>query len=72
MTPQDLVKALRTVPEKKLRLVELAWELVAPDGQPDMDKAAERVDEVGAACSEASAYTQATQGLLWQLKHLGR
>ena len=70
MTPSDLVKALRTVPEKKLRLVELAWELVDPEGQPDLDKAAERLDEVNAACSEVNAYTNATQRLLWRIRNL--
>ncbi|MDP2949632.1 MAG: hypothetical protein Q8P22_08860 [Chloroflexota bacterium] len=72
MKPADLVRALRAVPEKKLRLVELAWELVREDGSPDVDKAADRLDEVGAACAEVNGYTQATQRLLWQLKSLAR
>ncbi|MDP2950638.1 MAG: hypothetical protein Q8P22_14035 [Chloroflexota bacterium] len=70
MRPSDLVRALRTVPEKKLRMVELAWELVRPDGSPDVDKAAERVDEVEAAVQEVNIYTQATQRLLWRLRSL--
>ena len=70
MRPSDLVTALRTVPEKKLRLVELAWELARKDGSPDVDKAAERVDEVEAAVQEVNIYTQVTQRLLWRLRNL--
>ncbi|MDP3064133.1 MAG: hypothetical protein Q8O40_13125 [Chloroflexota bacterium] len=72
MTPQDLVKALRTVPEKKLRLVELAWELANEEGELNVEAAAERVDEVNAAAHEAGAYIEATRRLLWRLNELAR
>ena len=35
MTPADLVAILKTVPEARLRLFELAWELAGPDGALD-------------------------------------
>ncbi|MDP2949735.1 MAG: hypothetical protein Q8P22_09400 [Chloroflexota bacterium] len=72
MTPQDLVKALRTVPEKKLRLVELAWELANEEGELNVEAAAERVDEVDAAAREVGAYIEATRRLLWRLNDLAR
>ena len=72
MTPRHLVKALRTVPEKKLRLVELAWELANEEGELNVEAAAERVDEVNAAAREATGYIEATRRLLWHLNELAR
>ena len=70
MTNQELIKALETVPEKKLRLLELAKELVGPDGKLDMDRAVARAAEVDAAVKEAQAYISETEKLKWALQRL--
>ena len=70
MTNQDLIKALEAVPEKKLRLLELARELVGPDGKLDMDRAVARAAEVDAAVKEARAYISETEKLKWALQRL--
>ena len=55
-----VIRALATVPEKSLRLIELINQLVGPDGQVDYTKAAEMAPEVNLAVAEASAYVQGT------------
>ena len=70
MINQDLIRALETVPEKKLRLLELAKELVGPDGKLDMDRAVARAAEVDAAVKEARAYISETEKLRWALQRL--
>ena len=70
MLHQDLIKALEAVPEKKLRLLELARELVGPDGKLDMDRAVARAAEVDAAVKEARAYISETEKLKWALQRL--
>jgi len=72
LTPDDLVRVLRTVPAKRLRLVEMAWELADDRGQLDVEKAAMRADEVQGAVHEASAYVQATRRVLGWLTELAR
>ena len=70
MNPQDLIRALERVPEKKLRLLELVRELVGPDGKVDMDRAVARAAEVDAAVKEARAYISETEKLKWALQRL--
>ena len=70
MINQDLIRALEAVPEKKLRLLELAKELVGPDGKVDMDRAVARAAEVDAAVKEARAYISETEKLKWALQRL--
>ena len=70
MINQDLIRALEAVPEKKLRLLELAKELVGPDGKLDMDRAVARAAEVDAAVKEAHAYISDTEKLRWALQRL--
>ncbi len=70
MINQDLIRALEAVPEKKLRLLELAKELVGPDGKLDMDRAVARAAEVDAAVKEARAYISETEKLRWALQRL--
>jgi len=64
LSPDDLVRALRTVPEKHLRIVELAHELATRNGELNVEEAAARADEVEAAVHEAQAYAQATRRVL--------
>ena len=70
MRADVLVRALRTVPEKRLRLVELARELADEAGELDLEKAAKRLDEVDLAIREASVYAQATGRVLRWLNEL--
>ena len=72
LAPDDLVRTLQTVPAKRLRLVELAWELAKDDGELDEETAAMRADEVAVALQEASAYVQATRRALRWLTELAR
>jgi uncharacterized tellurite resistance protein B-like protein len=67
VTPNDLVASLKTVPETRLRIVELAWELAAPDGTLDELKAVPRMAEVRDACQEAEDYGEATKKLVRNL-----
>ena len=63
MTPADLVAILKTVPETRLRIIELAWELAAPDGSLDEMKAVPRMGEIRDACQQAEDYGAATKKL---------
>ena len=64
MEPADMVAILKTVPEARLRIVELAWELAAPDGTLDELKAVPRMAEVRDACQQAEDYGEATKKLV--------
>lgn len=68
MTPADLVASLKTVPETRLRIIELAWELAASDGGLDETKAVPRMGEIRNACQEAGDYGAATKKLVGSLR----
>jgi hypothetical protein len=70
--PDDLVRALRTVPEKRLSILDLARELANEKGELDLEKMRARVDEVEMADREARAYAQATSMVLRWLVELAR
>ena len=72
MKPDDLVRVLRSVPARRLRIIELAWELANEKGELNLEKATIRLDEVEMAVQEASAYAQATRRVLRWLKELVR
>ncbi len=57
----DVVAILRRVPAKRLRVFELAVELLDARGDLDVDEAARRQPEVNLAVAEAKAYAAATQ-----------
>jgi hypothetical protein len=63
MTPAELAAILRTVPETRLRIIELAWELADDEGRLDDLRAAARMGEVRDACAEAEHYGAATKRL---------
>ena len=67
MTPQDLLSILNTVPEHRLRIIELAWELVDANGELDENQAVPRMQEIREACQEAEAYAAATKKMVWHL-----
>lgn len=70
MTNQDLIRALETVPEKQLRLLELARECTDPNGGIDLERCAPLMAEIEAAVNEAEAYTRETTCLLMALGRL--
>lgn len=60
MQPADIVRVLEQLPEKKLKLVDLAWKL-APDPKKSVDFAlANKMSkELGDAMDEAHAHIEA-------------
>lgn len=53
MTPLDLVRILEMVPEKKLALIPLVWQLMGEDGRIDPDKSLLHALELDLAVTEA-------------------
>jgi PRTRC genetic system protein C len=66
----DIVCILRQVPEKRLRIVELAAELLDDRGELDLEAAVARQPEVNLAAAEAEGYARATRGALEALRRL--
>jgi PRTRC genetic system protein C len=66
----DVVEAIRRVPEKRLRVFEIAVELFDARGDLDVDAAAERGPEVNLAVAEAEAYARGTDRALAALGRL--
>lgn len=70
---RDIVHALDHVPEKRLRLIELARQCAGPDGQFDLARALPLAAEIEDAVEEARAYAKATEAVRWSLhKLMGR
>lgn len=67
--PADLIRALKEVPEQKLKLLDLARE-AAKDGSLDTDMLAYRHKEVKEAADEAESYSAETRKLVTVLKEL--
>lgn len=61
MNVPDLVRVLEGLPETRLRLIDLAWEVVDDEGAIDPDKVALNYKEISEAVDEAQAYSQATE-----------
>ena len=71
MNTSDLIQALRKVPYCRLRLIELAWEVVGDDGSPDPEKLTFHSKELKEAIDEAEAYVQATREAVQCLREMG-
>lgn len=65
-----VVRALKSVPEKSLLIVDLANEVVTKKGELDYDKLIDKQREVNLAVAEAKAYSKATQRALKALMSL--
>ena len=65
-----VVAILRRVPEKRLRIFELAAELLDEHGGLDLDAAAARQPEINLAIAEAEAYARATRQAVEALRRL--
>ena len=70
MNSDDLIKALRPVPQVRLRLIELAWKLVREDGSLDTDQLAFHHKELVEAIAEAEAYEKATMAAVQCLRNM--
>ena len=57
----DIVAILRSVPEKHLKVFELASELIDAHGEVDVEAAALRQPEVNLALAEVDGYVRATR-----------
>jgi hypothetical protein len=72
MKNSDLIRALKGVPEFRLRLIELARELVGEDGSIDFEKAAFYRQETEDAIKEAQGYAQVTKEAVQCLRQIAR
>lgn len=72
MDTSELIDALRVVPEFRLRLIELAWEVVGDDGSLDPQRLMFRGKELKEAIDGAEAYAQATKEAVQWLREMGR
>jgi PRTRC genetic system protein C len=57
----SVVAILRRVPPREPRVFDLAAELLGPDGDLDVDRAADRQPEINLAVAEAEAYARFTR-----------
>ena len=69
---RDIVEILKSVPEVKLKIIPLVWELFDEKGRIDTRKAAYNSQEVDAALEEAKNYAQKTESAVSHLKNLLR
>ena len=66
----DVVAILRQVPEKRLRIFELAAKLLDDRGELDLEAAVARQPEVNLATAEAEGYARATRQAMEALRRL--
>ncbi len=66
----NVVAILRRVPETRLRVLELAAELLDDSGELDLDAAATRQPEINLAIAEVEAYTRATRQAVEAIRRL--
>jgi hypothetical protein len=59
-----LVEYLKQVPPTHLKLIDLAWELVRPDGTIDLEQVRFRMEDVVVARAEATGYARATHDMM--------
>jgi len=76
MTPPELVAILEMVPEKKLLLFPLVWEVLGPDGQINPEKSLFHAQELQLAIKDAQVTASENRKLLeaivlWTLRAEG-
>jgi len=72
ITVKRIAAALKRVPEKKFRIVELAPGLVNRAGRPDVAKCIEMEEEINLAVVEVGSYIKAVSEITENLQGLGR
>ena len=68
----DIAEILKSVPEVKLKIIPLTWELLDESGRIDIKKVSYNANEVDAALEEAESYAQHTERAVSHLKNLLR
>ena len=68
----DITEILKSVPEVKLKIIPLTWELLEENGRIDIRKASYNSKEVDAALEEAESYARQTESAVSHLKNLLR
>ncbi len=68
----NLIEALKQVPEVRLRLIDLAWQVAKDDGSIDNDRLLMMTKELQEATDEARAYAESTRKAVSCLKSMGR
>jgi len=68
----DIAEILKSVPEVKLKIIPLTWELLDEKGRIDIKKASYNSKEVDAALEEAESYARQTESSVSHLKNLLR
>ena len=68
----DITEILKSVPEVKLKIIPLTWELLDEKGRIDIKKASYNSQEVDAALEEAESYAQQTENAVSHLENLLR
>jgi len=68
----DIAEILKSVPEVKLKIIPLTWELLDESGHIDIKKASYNTKEVDAALKEAESYAQHTKSAVSHLENLLR
>ena len=71
MNTRDLVVALSKIPERRPRIIALAWELLK-DGEMDPTLMVQRVDEIQECLKEARDYASFNRRMLSSLQQLFR
>ena len=68
----DITEILKSVPDVKLKVIPLTWELMGEDGRIDIRKASYDTTKVDAALEEAENYARQTGNAVSHLKNLLR
>ncbi len=68
----DIVEILESVPEVRLKIIPLTWELLDENGRIDIRKASYNAKEVDAALEEAEHYAKSTESAVSHLKNILR
>lgn len=64
----DVIESLKQVPEVRLRIIGLAWEVLGEDGAPDVKKMSFHIKELEEAVAEAQGYSSDTREAVRCLK----
>ncbi len=67
---ERVLRALTTVPEKRLLIIDLATELTNKEGALDYEQVRERLPDINLAVAEAQVYAKATATAINALKQI--
>jgi len=72
LTQERLLEIVRQLPEVRLEIVVLTWQLTGEDGQLDENKIAYHYSEIEKAAAQAEAYARDTREMVRCLNQLLR